>query len=366
MVRWVVVGLTTFLLLFSAVLSWLMPDLTRRDILFGVTVAPNARETHVGRAIIRRYRTQTVVLTLMLALWLVLGLIVAPTDWWASGLSIGVIAFICVISVLPYLMAYNASRALAASGPPAEAPPSQHSPAEMRHYGDYVPWIWEILPVAIIVGTAAYLATTYAAAPALIPTHFDAAGNANRYSPKNIGTYFGVVWVQLFLEALLTGLALLVAGAKVVPGRAEARFHRTWLRYLYWVKVGVLALFAAVGVATARAALGTTAAAAWLLPATLVLVVVLLGMTLVLALRTGQGGARLGTADETATDRTDDRYWKLGAIYANRSDPAIFVERRFGIGWTLNFGNPRAILVLVAILTAALLPALILVLTGAR
>lgn len=35
----------------------------------------------------------------------------------------------------------------------------------------------------------------------------------------------------------------------------------------------------------------------------------------------------------------DDRYWKLGAFYYNPEDPSIFVEKRFGIGWTLNFAR---------------------------
>ena len=33
-------------------------------------------------------------------------------------------------------------------------------------------------------------------------------------------------------------------------------------------------------------------------------------------------------------------YWKAGIFYSNRDDPALFVRKRFGIGYTLNFGNP--------------------------
>jgi hypothetical protein len=38
-------------------------------------------------------------------------------------------------------------------------------------------------------------------------------------------------------------------------------------------------------------------------------------------------------------DRTADSHWIGGLIYFNPTDPAVFVERRMGIGWTLNFGN---------------------------
>jgi hypothetical protein len=55
----------------------------------------------------------------------------------------------------------------------------------------------------------------------------------------------------------------------------------------------------------------------------------------------GQGGSRLAE-NETAEpigDRTYDENWKWGIFYLNRDDPALIVEKRFGIGYTLNFGD---------------------------
>jgi len=59
-----------------------------------------------------------------------------------------------------------------------------------------------------------------------------------------------------------------------------------------------------------------------------------------------------GRRPATETDRDDDRFWKAGLIYVNRDDPAVLVARRFGIGWTFNFGNRTAWLVLAAIVAA--------------
>ena len=67
---------------------------------------------------------------------------------------------------------------------------------------------------------------------------------------------------------------------------------------------------------------------------------------------------------DTSTDRyrnadfyrDDDRYWYGGFFYNNPDDPAMFVPKRYGLGWTPNFGNPKArlffigtLLILVAI-----------------
>ena len=43
---------------------------------------------------------------------------------------------------------------------------------------------------------------------------------------------------------------------------------------------------------------------------------------------------------------TDDTHWRFRGMYFNRQDPALFVPLRSGMGWTLNFGRPQAIVFL--------------------
>lgn len=53
--------------------------------------------------------------------------------------------------------------------------------------------------------------------------------------------------------------------------------------------------------------------------------------------------------------RDDERYWIGGILYKNPDDPALFVPKRFGFGWTLNFGHPKARLFLLVLLLVLLL-----------
>lgn len=39
-------------------------------------------------------------------------------------------------------------------------------------------------------------------------------------------------------------------------------------------------------------------------------------------------------------DRHNHDLWKWGIIYVNPNDPSIWVEKRSGLGWTLNFAHP--------------------------
>jgi uncharacterized membrane protein len=52
---------------------------------------------------------------------------------------------------------------------------------------------------------------------------------------------------------------------------------------------------------------------------------------------------------------TPESFWKAGIFYSNRDDPSLFVRKRLGIGYTLNFGNPWswAILAVIILLVAA-------------
>ena len=62
--------------------------------------------------------------------------------------------------------------------------------------------------------------------------------------------------------------------------------------------------------------------------------------------------------------RDDERYWYAGVFYSNSDDPDLFVPKRFGLGWTLNFGHPQARLVVIGILVLLLLPVVVAILVA--
>jgi uncharacterized membrane protein len=89
-------------------------------------------------------------------------------------------------------------------------------------------------------------------------------------------------------------------------------------------------------------------------------------ITIGISIYTGQGGANLKSTKPTTAsyaNKDDDDFYKLGVFYYNPNDPSIIVEKRFGIGWSLNFGNKTAmiflVLILIVILVMAILPNLL-------
>ena len=53
--------------------------------------------------------------------------------------------------------------------------------------------------------------------------------------------------------------------------------------------------------------------------------------------------------------RDDDEHWKLGILYLNRDDASLFLPKRFGIGWTMNFAHPAAWAIILGLIAASAL-----------
>lgn len=90
--------------------------------------------------------------------------------------------------------------------------------------------------------------------------------------------------------------------------------------------------------------------------------VLVCGAVTVMLFAMGQGGSRLpirgGTAEPEASDTnvgdgTPDACWYLGAFYYNPDDPAVWVEKRLGVGYTMNMARYQSWLALGAILLVA-------------
>lgn len=50
----------------------------------------------------------------------------------------------------------------------------------------------------------------------------------------------------------------------------------------------------------------------------------------------------LSEGDKQIVNRADDQNYLFGSLYYNKKDPALFVEKRLGIGFTINFAKPAA------------------------
>jgi uncharacterized membrane protein len=212
---------------------------------------------------------------------------------------------------------------------------------------------WWLVPALAVVGaTVATGIVRYPHLPAQLPVHFAAGGAVDRYAATTVWSAFSLVFAQVFVTALIAGLLLVTYRSRPEVDAADAAGStRRYRRFLAAMGRALLVLAALVDLSLLLVALqvwgvwrpSAAITAEATLPAVIGLVVVV-----AIAVRMGQAGARLdgaapaSAAGPGAVNRDDDRFWVGGLIYVNRRDPAVVVSKRFGVGWTLNFGNPRA------------------------
>ena len=194
-------------------------------------------------------------------------------------------------------------------------------------------------PFIMVICAAALMLSHWNQLPDPIPVHWDIAGNPNGWLPKTPSVVFGFVGSIAGMCVIVTFLvgAMLYSSRRIsstgVGAREESRFR--------WI--GIASLLAADYLSASLAFLPLNAHASIAFGVTAFFSVVLIVGSLELV-RRGQAGARVASAssDEVVSDRTPEACWKWGVIYFNPDDPALMVEKRFGIGWTLNFAHRGA------------------------
>lgn len=227
------------------------------------------------------------------------------------------------------------------------------------------PYYWFIPHLLLIVATVLICVLGYDRFPAEIPMKIDFNGEVTRSVAKSYRSVLWPAFVQSFLLIVFVFTNIVIGRSKQVAEASDpegslqrnVRFRRIWSAYLIVTSFIVMTALCLVPIGLLNewpgnvAAIGTIAAA-----------VVMVICSTVLSIKTGQGGSRIklpsGDKQQSVASAADqDRHWKLGQFYYNPDDPALFVEKRFGIGWTVNLARPAVwLMVAVIILLAVGLP----------
>ncbi len=358
--------MTAFPILLIGLIAWMMPALVPRSVPFGVRI-PGARAAEPLIARQRRlYRYGIAAITLVVAA----GVLATGSRPSLSGLGVaaelaGAFALFQVsrrriMAVKQREHWFDGLRQLVVTDTSLRTDPEPY------------PWRWAVPSVALTSATVVIGILRYPHLSGRLATHFDAAGQADRYAAVSPASAFGPVAAQVLTTVLLAGFAALVLRSKAQldaedPGTAGARHRR-------FVSSGARALLLLAACLSATFLL--TSLTAWKLinlarPArALFPVMPPLGAVVLVAVLVyvGQNGSRLriraypGTRSAqrtTAVNRDDDRYWRLGLLYVNPDDPSLLVPQRFWLGWTLNLARPAAWAIIAVTLGAPLITTLI-------
>jgi uncharacterized membrane protein len=294
-----------------------LPSYSRPDLYFGVTVSLEPKEGAAARQLLHHFRV---------ALWcLTLSAIAAGTAFERAHILVAYLA-----GVYATLAIAHRNAAKHRVDPVTAIDIDLTAPVERLPGG----WLAVILPIALLFGIGAWAISNPATSlpGAAMPT-------------SAVLTTLAMAGVSCFvLSAIAFGI--LHASRRISPpgpGAAAERWFRRRILLCLIASEYFVAMLGALGVLHAPSVVMVSMNCIWAAA-----LAICIG-TLVLA---GQGGTRRASAPRKTVigDRSPDHCWKGGLFYVNRRDHAILVEKRMGIGYTLNFGNPWSWLLLGTVL----------------
>jgi len=241
---------------------------------------------------------------------------------------------------------------------------------QFREQLKLLPNVYFVLPMLITVGLGILGLIQYDTLPNQIPTHWEPSGEADAFSEK---TWISVS-VLPFTTLLIQGMMLFFNGAMKQSGAKIQVRHKkrsreqqlAFRKYSSWLLfVVTITLTLLMGYLQLTIIYPKTMSTSITLGFTLGFLVIILGSVLYYTVKVGQSGSRIAVSEQEldavdVIDPDDDQYWKFGLIYINKNDPSILVEKRFGIGWTINMGHKVNWIFLVLLIGSIVLITLVL------
>ncbi|MET0785412.1 MAG: DUF1648 domain-containing protein [Paenisporosarcina sp.] len=238
---------------------------------------------------------------------------------------------------------------------------------QFREQLKLLPNLYFFLPMLITLGLGAYGLSQYDSLPNQIPTHWGPNGEADAFTEKSWVSVSSLPLMTLLLQGMMLffNSSLKQSGAKIRVRHKKRsreqqlafRKYTSWLLFVITISMTVFMSYLQLTIIAP-----TTMSTGVTLSFTIGFLLVILGSVLYYTVKVGQSGTmipvELDSQDGSNTayiDVDDDRYWKLGLFYFNKDDPSIMVEKRFGVGWTINIGHMKSWILLVVLIGSIIL-----------
>lgn len=343
-------NLIIFIFLFTPIIVFtaMTPYITRRTESFGVSIPETVYENEELKNFRKKYAISTSGVGIFLLITLMLINMKFTEEQWMWAFLISVFAYM-IISFLVYLHFHKKMKTLKEKYQWNKTK-KEVVTIDIRFYQQKRTYAnsWFLLPLLINLATFMITWLFYDRIPDRFPMQYNFAGEVTRWADKSIGSVLLFPLLQLFMIGLFLFINIIIANSKqqIDPDNPEKSikqnivFRRRWSLFIIVTGTILVLLFF----------FNQLSLLLDFDPQILfILTFVIVGITLIyagiLTFLTGQGGSRVkiqtGVNGEKI-NRDDDRYWKLGIFYFNPNDPALFLEKRFGSGWTVNFARPLA------------------------
>lgn len=215
--------------------------------------------------------------------------------------------------------------------------------------------VWFIIPGIIALANLILPLMNYDNLPESIAIHWNIQGVADNFVDKSIGAVISTGLMPLILVGILafTNYSIAISKNKidasnpVNSSQKLFKFKKINSIMIYCLTIGLTLLLTMFNLKSYNIISFDLAKFS---PVLFIFFLAVVIGPIAISIKLGQGGSNLKDKDESDINSDvinvdDDEFWKLGSFYYNPNDPSIFVEKRFGSGWTMNFGNKISIII---------------------
>jgi len=346
------------------------PIVTRKIEAFGVTVQEGSKEQPFLKGMIKSYMLISLLLGVVITLSMLVLMQHVSTE--------AQLVFVMLTHMFGYLLitfiVYYVNHRKVKQWKQTQAWNSEYMKShkvmvqtDFRRQKLVVSFLWYIPHVIIVGATMLISILNYDKFPQMIPTKYNFAGEITRSVEKSMSSIMGLSVLSLAMIIVFIFCHISIAKAKQLveshdpEGSLERniRFRYLWSAYLAMVGFLTMILVSIVQLAALFELSGTFVGIS-----ALIFVFIILFGAILLSYITGQGGSRLKSKNKDQSrpipTADHDEYWKAGVFYWNPNDPSLFIEKRFGIGWTINFARPLSWIFIVGIIAIVVIPTMLL------
>ncbi|EJO5347888.1 DUF1648 domain-containing protein [Clostridium botulinum] len=356
------------------IIQIIIPKVTRKDIFLGVRIPEEELETVEIKNIYKNFILWNIIISLPLIF--ILSFIVYKTN--NVGLFILFTFIYIFISFLIYLKFNKDVKQLKSNKNwfknkkqviVVDTEFSSENPNK-----SLISPLWFLIPILIILINIVINIKSYPNLPNKVATHWDFKGNVNGYQTKSTFLIYQMPLMELFMTCILFLCYKIIGWSKkqisaVNPEESKIKnklFRRILSIYTTFSSILMVIFLSIMNFQIMKV---ITIDNMFITYLSLIFTLFIVVIPIILGIKVGQGGSKLKLKykNENKTNlinKDDDNHWIFGnTIYYNKEDPSLFIEKRVGIGWTINAGNTIGLIIYIAliliIIVSIILPFLI-------
>lgn len=196
-----------------------------------------------------------------------------------------------------------------------------------------------LIPVILVFIGSIYTLFKYPSMKDTIPSHWNIYGKADIFIEKSYSNIFLLIGYQLLSIALISLLAFNSMKSRIKLDTLDidkSRFDS--IAYLNKIGYSFLLLMISLTLLLSNTLFSTINGTNLNILLMVLSIFIMILSTVYLCIIFIKSPNLKQSSSYSPDD--EDKYWIWGSIYNNQNDPSFMVQKRFGIGWTINIATP--------------------------